>query len=505
MTIARIPVYLVTGFLGSGKTTLLCRWLRSAALKDAAVIVNEIGEVGYDDQIIAAASDTPSLIANACVCCTGLPGLEEALESLFWARLQRRMFAFPSVVIETTGLADPGPVIAAFEQVTLLRERYQLAGVITTLSATAADTVLTRHAEARSQIAHAQALVITKTDLAETADVDALSARLHGLNAAAAQMRSAAGDLEWATVEGALKQAQEGVVGAGTGAGSGAGSGVGNGAGAGVGVGSGAGVGTDVGAGAGAGVGAGAGAVKVMKSNDGSFETLKFDHDQSLTSANIDHMQFRSDENFERGVQQHPQTEASDRAGRNDAEDCLPAKHHDTDQDAQSDDAVRDYRGDAQDHQTPGHGHSTSGQNHNVSNYDTDVSDQDHDVSNRDHAAPAHVPSHPHDHTHDHTHDHPHDAITTFVVMSEPLAHDDLLGRLQALTDDFGPALLRVKGWVQLDDGSDASVQLSVGKRGMEAQVRIQPLSTISGRRRGLTVISRGSAARAGLILSMPT
>ena len=491
MTIARIPVYLVTGFLGSGKTTLLCRWLRNAALKDAAVIVNEIGEVGYDDQIIAAASDTPSLIANACVCCTGLPGLEEALESLFWARLQRRMPAFPSVVIETTGLADPGPVIAAFEQVTLLRERYRLAGVITTLSATAADTVLTRHAEARSQIAHAQALVITKTDLATTADVDALSARLHRLNAAAAQMRSAAGDLEWAIVEGALTQAQEEVAGVGVGVGVGASAGESAGADASTGLGTGLGTGAGAGASTGLGTGAGAGAGKVMKSKDGSFESLKFDHDQSLTAANIDRMQFRSDENFEHGMQQRPQAEASDRAGRNDAEECLLAKHHDTYQDARNDDAVRDHPGDAQDHQAPGHGHSTSSQNHNVS-------DHDHDT-------PAHIQSHPHDHTHAHTHDHPHDAITTFVVMSEPLAHDDLLGRLRALTDDFGPALLRVKGWVQLDDGSDASVQLSVGKRGMEAQVQIQSLSAISGRRRGLTVISRGSAARAGLILSMPT
>ena len=403
MTIARIPVYLVTGFLGSGKTTLLCRWLRSAALKDAAVIVNEIGEVGYDDQIIAAASDTPSLIANACVCCTGLPGLEEALESLFWARLQRRMPAFPSVVIETTGLADPGPVIAAFEQVALLRERYRLAGVITTLSVTAAETVLAHHAEARSQIAHAHVLVITKTDLASTADADALSARLQGLNAAATQMQSAAGDLEWTSVEGALTRVSDGPIPSDS------------------------------------------GTTSSLTSSLKGLSPFKIDHDQDLNAPNFDQDQFRSDENIER--------------------DAVAGVRHPE-------------HGDAHEQ---GHAH-----------------EHEH-TSAQGHSADAHADAEIHAHSHSH------DAITTFVVMSEPLAHDDLIGRLQALADDFGHSLLRVKGWVQLDDGVDASVQLSVGKDGLEVQVQKQALSTISGRRHGLTVIARGSPARAGLILAMPT
>jgi G3E family GTPase len=400
MTIARIPVYLVTGFLGSGKTTLLCRWLRSPALKDAAVIVNEIGEVGYDDQIIAAASDTPSLIANACVCCTGLPGLEEALESLFWARLQRRMPAFPSVVIETTGLADPGPVIAALEQVPLLRERYRLAGVITTLSVTAADTVLAHHAEARSQIAHAQVLVITKTDLASLADAQALSARLHDFNAAAPRLRSAAGDLEWTSVEGALRHPDD----------------------------------------------------ESLSSSGGTaiegdgVSSLKIDHDQSPNAANFDHAHFLAKVNIEhdRHAQSHAHGTGPVGAGH-----AAVAAEHDQ-----------------------GHGHA-------------------------DHDHPGHDSSHGHD-------GHAHDAVTTFVVMSEALAHDDLIKRLQALAADFGQSLLRVKGWVQLDDGNDASVQMSVGKGGVELNVRKQALSTNPGRRRGLTVISRGSPARAGLILSMP-
>jgi G3E family GTPase len=400
MTIARIPVYLVTGFLGSGKTTLLCRWLRSSALKDAAVIVNEIGEVGYDDQIIAAASDTPSLIANACVCCTGLPGLEEALESLFWARLQRRMPAFPSVVIETTGLADPGPVIAALEQVPLLRERYRLAGVITTLSVTAADAVLAHHAEARSQIAHAQVLVITKTDLASLADAQALSARLRDLNAAAPQLRSAAGDLEWTSVEGALQHPDG----------------------------------------------------ELLSSNDrtaidgGGLRSLKIDHDQSFNASNFDQAHFRAEENIEHDRHQQEHAHKSGLSGGGSA--AVAAEHK------------------------QGHGHV-------------------------DHDHRGHESSHGH-------HGHVHDAVTTFVVMSEALAQDDLIRRLQALAADFGQSLLRVKGWVQLDDGNDASVQMSVGKGGVEVQVEKQALSTISGRRHGLTVISRGSPARAGLILAMP-
>ena len=109
----RIPVYLLTGYLGSGKTSLLKAWLGQDAFKDAALVINELGEVGLDNQLLSGATESAALVASACVCCTGLPGLAEALEDLFWARLERRMPRFPNLVIETTGLAEPGPVAEA--------------------------------------------------------------------------------------------------------------------------------------------------------------------------------------------------------------------------------------------------------------------------------------------------------------------------------------------------------------------------------------------------------
>jgi G3E family GTPase len=174
----RIPVYLLTGYLGSGKTSLLKAWLAQPALKDAALVINELGEVGLDNQILSAASESAALVANACVCCTGLPGLAEALEDLFWARLERRIPRFPHLVIETTGLAEPGPVVQALNESDLLRERYRIAGVITCLSAATADAVLGQHAEARAQLAGAGVLVLTKTDLVQTDALERLQQRL---------------------------------------------------------------------------------------------------------------------------------------------------------------------------------------------------------------------------------------------------------------------------------------------------------------------------------------
>jgi G3E family GTPase len=174
----RIPVYLLTGYLGSGKTSLLKSWLVQAEFKDAALVINELGEVGLDNQLLSGATESTALVANACVCCTGLPGLAEALEDLFWARLERRMPRFPNLVIETTGLAEPGPVAEALRSSDLLKERYRLAGVITCLSASTADAVLKQHAEARAQLAGADVLVITKTDLVSSENLDALHLRV---------------------------------------------------------------------------------------------------------------------------------------------------------------------------------------------------------------------------------------------------------------------------------------------------------------------------------------
>ena len=178
VTDPRIPVYLLTGYLGSGKTSLLKAWLAQPELAQAALIINELGEVGLDNQLLSVASESAALVANACICCTGLPGLAEAMEDLFWARLHRRIPRFPHLVIETTGLAEPAPVVQALHGSDLLRERYRLAGVITCLSAATADAVLGQHAEARAQLSGANVLVLTKTDLVDDAALSRLKQRL---------------------------------------------------------------------------------------------------------------------------------------------------------------------------------------------------------------------------------------------------------------------------------------------------------------------------------------
>jgi G3E family GTPase len=175
----RIPVYLLTGYLGSGKTSLLKSWMRSPLLQDAALVINELGEVGLDHQLLSSASESSAaLIANACVCCTGLPGLEQSLEDLFWARLERRIPRFPSLIIETTGLAEPGPVSQVLQSNELLQERYRLAGVITCLSAATAHQVLERHSEARAQIQGADLLVITKSDTVSAEELGELTLKV---------------------------------------------------------------------------------------------------------------------------------------------------------------------------------------------------------------------------------------------------------------------------------------------------------------------------------------
>jgi G3E family GTPase len=194
----RIPVWLVTGYLGSGKTTLLKHWLRDPALADAALVVNEIGEIGFDDRLLASAMDSAMLLSNSCVCCTGLPGLEEALTELWWDRLHRRRPAFSSVLIETTGLADPRPIINAFGTVPFLQQRYALAGVLATASAPAGLALIEAQPEARAQIEAADAVIITKVDRASGAF---LANALNRLNPHAGIAESAQASLAWSQVQ----------------------------------------------------------------------------------------------------------------------------------------------------------------------------------------------------------------------------------------------------------------------------------------------------------------
>ncbi|KAA1014487.1 GTP-binding protein [Paraburkholderia panacisoli] len=206
--IERIPVFLLTGFLGSGKTTLLARWLKEAPLREAALIVNEIGAVALDHATLGFAADASALLADACICCSGLPGLHEALENLFWARLHRSVKRFDSVVIETTGLANPGPLVASMQSQPFINERYRLAGVVTTIGAPTALQTIDAFSEARAQLDAADLIVLTKTDLADDAARQPIIDVLHRLHPLTRVLLSAHADLGGAHVLRHLEEAR---------------------------------------------------------------------------------------------------------------------------------------------------------------------------------------------------------------------------------------------------------------------------------------------------------
>lgn len=164
-SVARTPVTVLTGFLGSGKTTLLNAWLRSPALGDAAVIVNEFGEVGIDHALIASSSDNTIELSTGCLCCTVRGDLVDTLRELAEKRARGEVRSFSRVLIETTGLADPVPVIQAL--ITFpVAVTYRLSRVITAVDGVQGLETMERHPEALKQAVVADELVVTKADLA---------------------------------------------------------------------------------------------------------------------------------------------------------------------------------------------------------------------------------------------------------------------------------------------------------------------------------------------------
>jgi G3E family GTPase len=179
-----LPVVAVTGFLGAGKTTLIRSLLDKPEGADTAVVVNEYGEIGIDNALLRSSSDVTVLLGNGCLCCNVRTDLQETLRGLFADRARGAVPSFERVIIETSGLADPGPVLQTFATDRGLGREFHLQALVTVVDAVNGESNIERMPEARQQAALADRIVVTKSDLADPAKTGRLIDRLAALSPA---------------------------------------------------------------------------------------------------------------------------------------------------------------------------------------------------------------------------------------------------------------------------------------------------------------------------------
>lgn len=178
----KVSCTILTGFLGSGKTTLLNRLLKHPELRDAAVLINEFGEIGLDHELIVHSEDRLVVLAGGCVCCALREDVEAALRHLFHKRDTGEIPAFTSIVIETTGLADPIPLLMTLQSFGLARERLSAPTVVTTVDAGLHAATLANHPQAARQIVAAHQIVVTKADIVGESQAREVAAQVAALN-----------------------------------------------------------------------------------------------------------------------------------------------------------------------------------------------------------------------------------------------------------------------------------------------------------------------------------
>ena len=196
-TYARLtPVIVVTGFLGSGKTTLLNHMLRHPSLADAAVLVNEFGAVGLDHFLVEAMDENTVLLESGCLCCTIRGDLKDSIIALNSRRARGEIPPYRRLIVETTGLADPAPILFTLSADTVLKHHYRLGSVITTVDGVNGLRQLKSHPESVKQATVADRIVLTKPDIADADTLGRLRAKLTRLNRSADQITAVNGEVD---------------------------------------------------------------------------------------------------------------------------------------------------------------------------------------------------------------------------------------------------------------------------------------------------------------------
>jgi G3E family GTPase len=193
---SKIPVTIITGFLGAGKTTLVSKLIKHPDMNRVAVVINELGEIGIDNDLVSMSSENISLLSNGCICCSVRTDMQETMRELFAKRMVGEIPEFDRIIIETTGLADPAPILQTLLSDALFEAQFRLDGLVTLVDGFNGLMQIEQQMETCKQIAVADLILITKSDLLESSGKQALELAIRSLNPQAPMLFVINGEIE---------------------------------------------------------------------------------------------------------------------------------------------------------------------------------------------------------------------------------------------------------------------------------------------------------------------